>query len=333
VAGLALVLVAAAAVPVLMGGFARERLAATAADLAVRQAHWVDALQMRDRDLATAVFGMGVGRFPESHFWRSSEPLRAAPYRLAREGDNTFLRMGGGATLYIEQVLPDPGSDELVLRANLRASQAPAALAVTVCRKWGLTSQACVPGRAIAAGAGQVPGAWQAVELRLDVAEVRASAGVFGKPMKLSLLTPDGAALLEVDQLSLTDATGRELLSNGDFQAGMDHWFFATDIDPPWHIHSLPVAVLFDQGWFGLFAWGLVVTLALTRGAQLAWRGHAAVPAALAGAAAFLASGTLNTLIDAPRFLTLLLVLLWLAAAPDEVGPDREAGRDRRAAA
>ena len=320
-AGLALAGVAAVAVPVLMGGFARERLAQTATDLAVRQAHWADALQMRDRDLATTAFGMGLGRFPESHFWRSTEPLRAAPYRLAREGDNTFLRLGAGATLYIEQVLPEPGSDELVLRLDLRASRAPAQLAVTVCRKWGLTSQACVPGRATAAGAAKAPGDWQPVELRLNVVEVRASAGAgalsFGKPLKLSLLTPDSDIRIEVDNVRLATADGRDLLANGDFSAGMDHWFFATDVDPPWHIHSLPVAVLFDQGWFGVLAWGLLVLAVLARGAQLAWLGQAQVPAALAALAAFLASASLNTLIDAPRFLALLLLLLWLAAAAD----------------
>ena len=316
-AGLALVLVAAAAVPVLMGSFARERLAQTATDLAVRQAHWADALQMRDRDAATSVFGMGLGRFPETHFWRSAEP-RAAAYRLAREGDNTFLRLGGGATLYIEQVLPDLASDELTLTLDLRASRAPAALAVTVCRKWGLSSQACVPGRATAPGAANAPGDWQSVTLRLNVAELRATAGAFSKPMKLSLLTPDGDTRVDVDRIRLSTADGRDLLANGDFSAGMDHWFFATDVDPPWHIHSLPVAVLFDQGWFGVFAWGLVIVLMLARGAPLAWQGRAQVPAALAGLAAFLTSGSLNTLIDAPRFLALLLMLLWLAAASSD---------------
>ena len=147
--------------------------------------------------------------------------------------------------------------------------------------------------------------------------------------MKLSLLTPDGDARVDVRRLVLGGGATDSLLSNGDFQAGMDHWFFATDVDPPWHIHSLPVAVLFDQGWLGVLAWALVVALALGAGARLAWRGQAQVPAALGGATAFLASGTLNTLIDAPRFLALLLVLLWLAAAPVEPGQDR----DKQAAA
>jgi len=323
-AGLALALVTAAAVPVLWGGFARERLAQTAADLAIRQAHWADALQFRDPGVATFVFGMGVGRFPESHYWRSAEPLRAAAYRLASEGDNPFLRLGGGARLYIDQMLPDPGSDELVLRIDLRSSRDLPALVVSVCRKWGVTSQACSTGQVSATAGPGKKGAWQPALLRLDVAAVRASGGAFGMPMRFSLHTPGDDTVVEVDNLRLAAPGGRELLANGDFHAGMDHWFFATDIDPPWHVHSLPVAVLFDQGWFGVFAWGLVVVLALARGLQLAWRGQAQVPAALAGLAAFLASATLNTLIDSPRFLALLLLLLWLAAAAAE---DRQGQR------
>ena len=319
-AGLALVLVAGAAVPVLMGDFARARLAQTGTDLAVRQAHWTDALQMRDRDLATTMFGMGLGRFPETHFWRSTGPVRAAPYRLVREADNTFLRLGGGATLYIEQVLPEPpelASDELTLTLSLRSSRTPATLTVALCRKWGLTSQTCVPGQAGSAAVPEAVGQWQPVQIRLNVAALQADGGALAKPLKLSLLTPEGDTRIEVDRISLTAADGRNLLTNGDFSAGMDHWFFATDVDPPWHIHSLPVAVLFDQGWFGVFAWGLVIAVALGAGVRLAWRGQAAVPAALAGSVAFLASGSLNTLIDAPRFLALLLTLLWLAGAAD----------------
>ncbi|MBK9685624.1 MAG: hypothetical protein IPO59_20985 [Betaproteobacteria bacterium] len=100
----------------------------------------------------------------------------------------------------------------------------------------------------------------------------------------------------------------------------MDRWFFA-DVDPPWHIHSLPLAIWFDQGAFRrarlvpgavqLRHWGLAAVAERRRS-------RSAEPAAVA-AAAFLVSGSLNTLIDEPRFLMLLLVCLWLgttAAAP-----------------
>ena len=104
---------------------------------------------------------------------------------------------------------------------------------------------------------------------------------------------------------------------NGDFSAGLDRWFFTTDVDPPWHIHSLPVAILFDQGWLGVTAWGIVLALGLASGFARARQGHPGAAAVLAALLAFGVSGTLNTLIDAPRFLWLLLVLIWLCAARD----------------
>jgi hypothetical protein len=64
-----------------------------------------------------------------------------------------------------------------------------------------------------------------------------------------------------------------------------------------------------------------LVVGALAAGVRLAVRRQAQVPAALAAVCAFLVSGTLNTLIDAPRFLGLLLLLLWLAAAPERETP------------
>jgi hypothetical protein len=131
---------------------------------------------------------------------------------------------------------------------------------------------------------------------------------------------------VDVDNLRLVSSTGVDLLANGDFSAGMDHWVFSTDVDPPWHVHNLPVAVLFDQGWFGVVAWGLAVVGALGAAARHLVQGRALLPAAAVAAVAFLVSGTLNTLIDTPRFLWLLLVLLWLAAQPVNAAPPATPG-------
>ena len=124
---------------------------------------------------------------------------------------------------------------------------------------------------------------------------------------------------VDVDNVRLSIEKGPDLVVNGSFEAGMDRWFFATDVDPPWHIHSLPLAIWFDQGAFGALAWSLVL-FSCGIGAWRLWRERrAALPAAAVAAAAFLVSGSLNTLIDEPRFLMLLLVCLWLgttAAAP-----------------
>ena len=304
------------ALPIAGGSYARERLARSGQDLAVRQAHWADGLAMRDDSLLTAVLGVGIGRFPETHYWRSQEAAHAASYRLAREGDTRYLRLGQGATLYLEQIIARPEIGALRLALDLRAVKGPASLGVMLCEKWTLSSRDCASVSAAApAGAG-----WQHVELRLDASGLIAADSRWRAPLKLSLLTPATGAI-DVTRVRLSTALGDELLVNGDFMQGMDHWFFATDIDPPWHLHSLPVAVLFDQGWFGVLVWAAVLLVSVGSGVLLLLRGQALQPAALAALAGFAVSASLNTLIDAPRFLWLLLVLLWLAAARKAQAP------------
>lgn len=315
----------AIALPIAGGSYARQRLAQSTQDLAVRQAHWADGLALRGSSLTTALIGMGVGRYPQAHYWGSAEAVHAASYSLAREGDAHHLRLGQGAALYIEQIVQRPDIGALRLSLDWRASPGQPGPAVLLCEKWTLTSLGCattatVPPAAASAAlvasaaSAASTSAWQHTELALDASRLLARPAPWRAPLKLSLVTPK-QGWLDVTHVRLRTALGDDMLANGDFVQGMDHWFFATDVDPPWHLHSLPVAVLFDQGWLGVLAWAGLALLALGSAALAVWRGQALVPAALPAVLGFAASGALNTLIDAPRFLWLLLVLLWLAAA------------------
>jgi hypothetical protein len=318
VAAALLALVAGMAWPIVGGPFARERLAQAGHDLSVRQAHWADALAQRDADWATTLFGMGLGRFPESHFWRSQEPRRAASFQLMAEGDQRYLRLGAGSPIYVEQGVDLARDTDYRVRARLRSNVAGGTLSVTLCQKWLLTSMAC---SAVTLASGATAGAWQTVEATLPARALTAQPWFAYRPLKLSLVTPAQSLLMDIGDVELLTDADATVLANGDFSAGLDRWFFATDVDPPWHIHSLPVALLFDLGWFGVLAWTVLVALVLVRGAHAAWQGSPNALAALAAVLAFGVSGSLNTLIDAPRFLFLLLWLLWLAARGGEQGP------------
>ena len=299
--------------------YARERLDRSAEDLAVRQAHWEDAMQMRTEGSAVAIlFGEGLGRFPWLHYWRSQDPVRAAAYALLREGGATgaaerrFLRLAPGATLYIEQVLPAAPVGPLRLTAELRSAQPDQALAVSLCHKSMLTSVGCSQANLVSLTAPSDE--WRGAQGVLDPPPLRPGVRAGGPVVKLSISTPASGAAIDVASLSLRDSLGNEWLVNGDFAAGMDRWFFATNVHPPWQVDNLPLAVWLDQGAVGVLAWSLVLVLGLGRGLRLVWHRAAAAPAALWAAIAFLVVGTLNTLIDEPRFLWLLLVLVWLSA-------------------
>jgi glycopeptide antibiotics resistance protein len=312
----------AVAVTVLLGPFAQQRLAHWGQDLTIRQAHWSDALAMRDTGLWTAAFGMGVGRFPETHFWRSREPARAASYSLESDGATHYLRLAGGAgRLYIDQIVADAAAQSHVLKLRLRANKPAAPFELSLCEKWMLTSRSCVTATV---HAGDTPGAWSSIETTLNAVRLAEPPGRWPRPVKLSLNTPAEGTVVDVTDIGLQAADGRDLLSNGDFNRGLDRWFFSTDLDPPWHIHSLPVTVLFDQGWFGAVAWALLLVTAIYHGGRLAWHGDRNAVAALAALVAFLVVGSVNTLIDEPRFLFLLLVTTALCCAPRRAEPRSE---------
>ena len=300
---------AAVAIPIALSPFASTRLATSMQDLQVREKHWRDALALRAPGWDSLLFGEGIGRFPERHYWGSQEPVRAASYRVVSEGKERFLRLGPGAPLYIEQVVARPAAvATLNVEARLRSVKAQPRLSLSLCEKWTLSSLHC-ESLVLTAPAVAEPGKWVSVRGQVKLPAAADERPWPRLPLKLSLITPVGDATLDVADLALRTAGGQNLLANASFADGMDRWFFATDTDPPWHIHSLPVALLFDQGWFGLTAWTALLLWGFACAARRWHRGDDAALAPAAALAAFLVSGALNTLIDEPRFLWLVLVL------------------------
>ncbi len=300
--------------PIFSGSFAQERVSQSGKDLATRMAHWRDALAMRDPGWMTELFGMGLGRFPETHYWRSSEP-KASGYRLEREGDNTFLRLGAGYPLYIEQMVSIEPQREYTLQLSIRSLHPDAAVTFSLCEKWLLTSGQCVFQAVGISTPGQQ---WQQREFRLASGEVGNGKGLVHPPVKLSFYNAS-AVSVDIDNVRLVSPDGELLTANGDLQRGMDRWFFSVDQDLPWHVWSMPVAVLFDLGWFGLLALGAVPLFALKQLAQVAWKKDAVAAVSLAALMGILVIAGVDTVIDAPRFMLLLLLVAksctWCAMA------------------
>lgn len=295
--------------PIYSGSFAQERLSRIGQDLATRQAHWVDALAMRDSGLLTALFGMGTGRFPETHYWRSTEP-KAASYRLETEAGQTFLRLGTGNPMYIEQfVVVEPGR-EYILQIDIRSAEAKAGVSVFLCEKLLLTSGRCVSNKV---DVGERAG-WQHHQVNLASGDVGSMTRLGRPPVKLSLSNPSRARI-DVDNIRLLTAEGEEVSHNGDFARSLDRWFFSVDQDLPWHIWSMPVAILFDLGWLGVLAFGSLLVLGIRRTSRQALAGDPLAGASLASLTGVLVITTVDTVIDAPRFLLLLLLLTWLGWA------------------
>ena len=297
---------------ILVAPFAQERVSKIGTDLAIRQAHWTDALNMRDPDLVTSLLGMGLGRYPETHYWRSKE-ARAATYRLGVESGNTFLRLGSGSALYIEQFVPIQPQQKYTLDMRVRSVQ-PSYIKVALCEKWLLTSARCNFQTVNVTGNGR----WQAVQLVMQTGEIGSAMDHIERPVKFSIFNPSIQTVIDVDRVSLRATDGKALLGNEDFSMGSDLWFFSVDNDKPWHIWSLPITLIFDLGWFGLLTFSFFVLVWLTQIVQGIRYKDAISGALLAACIGFLVIGSTGSLVDNPRmlFLFLLLVLIGTNSPP-----------------
>lgn len=294
------------AIPVFTGEFAQMRIASISGDLAARQALWNEALNFRTPDLHTTLFGMGLGRFPETAYLLGGDGNRSGSYQLVSESQNIFLRLVPGLSIFMGQRVSVEPNKNYILEFDARANRPDAALTVPICEKWLLSSYGCMWSTS---NIGKHPGVWQHFRIHLVSDQMSVSRWYSQRPVKLALFNGNANAIVDIDNIRLETIEGNNLLRNGDFSKGLDHWFFTEDGHLQSHIENLAVAVLFDQGWFGLLAMGMFIILAVKRGIDHAWRGNLNSAVALASFGGFLVLGLLNTLIDAPRFLFLFLLL------------------------
>lgn len=292
--------------PVVSGKFSQSRLATIQADIGTRTAHWQDAVNILSQ-AGNPVWGAGAGTFPAAFYWYSSAPARPATYAFAREGDNVFLRLGGGESLYFEQVVPvEPGRIYL-LQLDVRSSSDSAALTLPLCEKALLYSFTCAWNTLkISSGGDQ----WQRHEISIQTDRFGPPGSLLQRPVKFSMFNQDKTVVIDVDNVSLLDEAGRNLVHNGDFSEGMQRWFFSTDSHLAWHAKNLFIHVLFEQGWIGLAAFILLLAAA---GLTLLRRaGHDAAALTLfISLTTFLIVGLVDSLIDEPR---LDFLFFWLLA-------------------
>ena len=307
----------------LSGGYLQKRLANTGEDWAVRVSHWHTALAIRDRDFSATLFGMGLGRFSEAYLLRSGAASLPGTYGFIAEDGNRFLRLGGGETLYMAQRVPVAEGRHYTLSMRVRSGNANARLGIPLCEKHLLNSFRCqwqvlsVP----------ADGSWHTQSIAIDTGPVGGGDWFTRRPVELSLYNETEGTLVDVDDIQLQDEAGDRLIRNGDFSAGGDYWFFKTHSHLPWHIKNLWVEILFEQGWFGLISFLLLLAAVAGRLGRAVWRGDRLAGVLLASTGGFLTVGLFGSLFDAPRIATLFFLLVVLAGTAVEANSNHLAGK------
>ncbi len=298
-------------------GVMRDRLAIAATDLLTREANWRDGWAVRDPDLATSLFGMGLGTYQRTMLARASVN-RPSDFGLGRDAEGPFAWVRMESPFYLGQKITVPEQGAVHLSLRFRAGTPNAALNVSLCDKVLLYSDNCQAGHF----APRVMGDWEAVRLDLPIADLGSGFGPVRRPVELSLYGAAIGSWFAVRDVRLTDDAGRSLIENGDFTRGMARWLFTDDSHVSWRILNQYLMLLFETGLAGLIAWLALAGAAVAGGTRAALRGDPMGSAVAGSVLSFLVSGLFDNVLEAPRlaalfFLVCLSGLMTLERRPD----------------
>lgn len=300
--------------------FMQRRMESSGLDLQTRLNHWQAALALRDRSPGVSLFGMGIGAFPRMYYLLNKNNSTPVTYEIANSATTSFLKLRYGEPSYIGQRLKLEPGKTYRLSVSFRGDTPKSRLTVPICEWSLLRSYNCewlvFPGSSEA-------GEWQTATLAFQ----RQTTGIKPhRPMQLALYNSVGNTLLKINRVSLLDDRNNELLKNGDFSNGMDHWFFSTESHLPWHIKQFWLAILFEQGWFGVLAVAVLTLFTLVRlSKQVRWEPYPVSLTFLTSIAGFLTVGLFGSQFDAPRlaFLYYLIVFLSLTVETGKAKHER----------
>lgn len=297
------------------GSYMNGRFSTGGHDFDTRLAHWQLGRDML-RTQGDWLLGKGLGRFPANYFLAGNPQAHPGDYRLKQEGANTYLTLTGGLHINgwgeifrVTQRVAGPGKTASVT-ARVRAEK-DVNLHFEVCEKHLLYGQNCIGRETGVKGA---PGVWQTIRVELQGDTPTRGDWYAPRLLAFSIAIESRGGMADLDQVALTSSDGRELLANGDFSEGMAHWFFSSDrYHLPWHIKSMFMNVLFEQGVLGVTVWGLLLIGALWRTSLGTARRHPLAPALAASLTGFAVVGLFDSLLEVPRLGCLFYLLLLVA--------------------
>ena len=271
---------------------------------------------MSGADATGALLGSGFGAFPATYFWNGPAERRPALFSFRRDKAQRYVRIAPGTGTFLDQVVDAPAQTTFTMRARIRSAAPGAEVSFALCAKWILYSTDCSVVTLRTSRANH----WEQ-QVAVLAPPGRAADGRWFRPtIKFSVNGGSVKVPVDVTDLALVDADGRNLLVNGTFEGGGSRWFLTADDNWSWNISNVLVEVLFEQGWLGLLAFAGLIAYALALLLANGCRGDAMAAASAAALLGFLVPAGFDSVIDDPR----MRLLLWLLVTVPLMLPPRD---------
>lgn len=313
--------------------FMAERFSTVKGDLDYRWSHWTEALDMMTPDIATSAFGMGIGRYPDTYYWKNHEREVPSTFRYEKEaGGNLFLRLGvpqysrgyGEVIRMLQRVSLTPNTT-YAFSFDARGGEKPPAVSVAVCERLLLYPQNCVgvPIKFAASGT-----TWQHYQVEFNSRNLGGGDWLFRPPVQLEMSVSDGK-FSDIDNVSLIDRrTAIDVIRNGSFSNANEGWFFSSDRHHlPWHVKNFALNIFFELGWLGVLGFVLLLSAVMLRLVGESVRGSTTAAIYLAAMLGFFAVGLFDSLLDVPRLAFVFFLIVSVATLKPV---DRTSGAQRR---
>jgi O-antigen ligase len=310
--------------------FMTERFQTVAPDLTHRESNWTGGLTMRDDNLATTLFGMGLGTYPRIVLARKLDGRYPTNFIVDHDGAYPFLSLHAGLPTYFGQkVLIEP-DQQYRLFLTLRSPDAKGVLSFNLCEKMLLYSANCRD----TTFQPRNPGIWEDFGAAISTAglDEKVILGWLRPPVELDLFDPVPGTTIEIGHIRLLDPQGHDILANGDFSRGTQRWYFTDDQHLIWRIKNQYLMSLFEGGVLGLASLVLLAVAAVAGAVRAMARGDRMAAAVAASLVAFLCSSVFDYLLEAPRLATLFYIIAFagLTMMPATTARSRRLG-DRTA--
>jgi hypothetical protein len=311
------------------GAYMTNRFATSEQDLVSRTEHWRAGLSLL-RSPTEWVLGKGFGRFPQEYYFGVPDNAFPGRHKFASQPNgNRYVTLTGpnhvlgfGELYRFAQRVRTRPREVYAIGLDVR-SEAEAGLHIEVCEQHLLYNGGCAVAEVPVHPTG---GGWQRIVVEARSDDLGESRWYAPRLAFFSIAMTTRLRSVDIDNVSVLDRKGNELVANGSFDEGGQRWFFVSDrYHLPWHIKSLYLDVLFETGWIGVGLFALALLTAFHRLLVSSARRHPLAPYLASALAGYLIVGLFDTLVDVPRvaflFWLLLFVSVFLPSPASDAGP------------